>query len=308
MPTVSVLILSHNNASYIAEAIASAISQTHKPSQVLVIDDSTDDSPGIIESFEQSSGGLVKLMRVPQCNVSRARNIGLDAASGDFLSFLDADDIWLPTKLARQVELLDANPQAVGCYALYFDFVNTLDDRQRRVPRTGADDPDLEHVLFEQNLSSSTTLFRREVMGDLRFDENSPDAEDTIFAAELRLKGRWRLIDEPLIAKRIHPNQASTSSKHRLRNVAARLRWMKDRRDAIGAVAADAMIERQTQGLIGWMEGLYWNRDLASLKFVRPEVERICPEHYARSFISRTRLLPRWMYRLRDMVTGRRGA
>ena len=308
MPTVSFLILSHNNASYIAEAIASAVNQTHRPSQVLVIDDSTDDSPRIVGDFEKGTAGRVKRMRVEAGNVSRARNSALDHATGEYISFLDADDIWLPTKLAKQVAMLEANADAVGCYALYFDFVKEIDDRQRHVPRKGADDPDLYHVLFEQNLSSSTTLFRRDAMGDLRFDEESTNAEDTIFAAELRLKGRWRLVNEPLVAKRIHPNQASTSYKHRVHNVEARLRWMRNNREVIGHEKADAMIAEQSRGAVGGLEGLYWTRDIATLRWARPMVEAMCPQQYADSFISKVTLYPRWVYRVRDLFSRKRGA
>lgn len=301
MQNVSVIILSHNSAAYIAAALDSALEQTHRPAQILVIDDSTDESPDIVRGYAERAA-IVQLQRVAPCNVSRARNIALDHVTGDFVSFLDADDIWLPEKTRKQLEKLAESPEAVGAYSHYFDFKSDLDDMGRRVPRHGGDDPTLRDVLFEQHMSSSTVLIRRSAIGALRFDENAPDGEDTIFMAELRLVGRWRLADEPLIAKRIHGGQASTSNRHRLRNVETRLNWLKRNVQRIGA-AAQEMHDDLSKGLVGWLESQYWKREVSDLKAMCVEARRICPDDFSRSFLARTRVLPRWVYRVRDLFS-----
>jgi glycosyltransferase involved in cell wall biosynthesis len=308
MPTVSVIILSHNNAAYLAQAIESALNQTHKPLEILVVDDSTDDSPGIVRRYEASSPGVVKLLQVEKCNVSKARNIGLNSAAGELLSFLDADDAWLPDKLEKQIALLDRHPDAVGAYANYFDFVRDLDDRQRHVPKPGSDAPSLRDVLMMQNVQSSTALFRRSMLGDTRFDPNYPDGEDTIFACELRLKGPWRLVDEPLVAKRIHPNQASAGYRHQFRNVHTRLQWVRKRRHQIGEELSQQLIDEISRGLMGAIESCYWRREIDEVRWMREEALHIIPEHYQRSFISQVKLYPRWVYRLRDLLGRKRQA
>lgn len=306
MESVSVIIVSYNAAAFIAQAIDSALAQTHPPLEILILDDSTDATPQIVEGFAKEHGDVVKLHRVERVNVSVKRNMGLELAKGEFIAYLDADDIWLPTKTQRQLEKLRESPQAVGAYAHYFDFLNEIDDLGRRVPRTGTDDPTLHDVIFEQHMSSSTILMRRSAIGDLRFDVNSPDAEDTLFVAELRLKGRWRLADEPLIAKRTHSAQTSTSTKHRLRNVAMRLNWLRLRADAIGVEAANAMHSELSSGMVRWLENQYWRRDFTDWDWVSSEVKRICPAQYAGSFLAHTRIYPRWVYRLRDVFRGSR--
>lgn len=304
MPSVSVAILSHNAAAYIAEAIESALAQTHAPVQILVIDDSTDDSPAIVERFAKAHPGVVQLMRVPPCNVSKARNTALDHVTGDCVGFLDADDIWLPRKTELQLAALAQSPEAVGAYAHYFDFRSELGDCGRVVPKQGKDDPSLRDVVCLQNMSSSTILFRRQAATGLRFDEKRKDAEDTLFVAELRLRGRWKLADEALIAKRIHGNQASVSLKHVVKNVDCRLSWLKERRDAIAASGfdADAIFEEIASSWMGDLESHYWRRHIADLKWMLAEARRICPQHLERSFLARTRLWPRWVYRLRDWI------
>lgn len=304
--SVSVIIVSYNAAAFIAQAIDSALAQTHQPLEILVLDDSTDATPQIVQAYEKSSQGIVQLHRVERVNVSVKRNMGLALAKGQFIAYLDADDIWLPRKTELQLDQLRESPDAVGAYSHYFDFMNQLDDLERRVPRKGTDNPTLHDVLFEQHMSSSTLMMRQSAIGDVRFDVDSPDAEDTLFVADIRLNGHWRLADEPVIAKRTHAAQTSTSHKHRLRNVEMRLRWMLSREKEVGTELAHSMHEELSRDVVGWLESRYWRREFEDWKWISGEIQRICPKAFAKSFLARTRIHPRWVYQLRDLFTGNR--
>lgn len=107
VPRVSVIIATYNNAHYILEAIASIFNQTYRSYEIIVIDDgSTDNTRQVLEPY------LDKIRYLYQENkgVSHARNLGLEMARGEFISFLDADDFFLPDKLAKQVAVFDAHP------------------------------------------------------------------------------------------------------------------------------------------------------------------------------------------------------
>src|SRR5262249_49148666 len=105
---VSVVIPAYNCAPLVREAIASALAQTAPPFEILVIDDgSTDDSRALIAEF----GSPVRYVWKPNGGVSSARNRGLAEARGDLIAFLDADDLWHPDKLRRQVEVLLERPE-----------------------------------------------------------------------------------------------------------------------------------------------------------------------------------------------------
>ncbi|MCL2936552.1 MAG: glycosyltransferase [Trichodesmium sp. MAG_R02] len=107
VPRVSVIIATYNNAYYIVEAIASIFNQTYRSYEIIVIDDgSTDNTRQVLEPY------LDKIRYLYQENkgVSHARNLGLEMARGEFISFLDADDFFLPDKLAKQVAVFDAHP------------------------------------------------------------------------------------------------------------------------------------------------------------------------------------------------------
>ena len=106
MTSVSVIIPTYNYARYLGEAIESVLNQTRSPLEVIVVDDgSTDETPSVIAGF----GPRVRGVRKANGGVSAALNAGAARAEGHLFAFLDADDVWLPAKLARQVAMLDAD-------------------------------------------------------------------------------------------------------------------------------------------------------------------------------------------------------
>src|SRR4051812_13363444 len=105
MKRVTVIIPTYNYAAYIAEAIASVQAQTYPVHEIIVVDDgSTDDTQVVLNGIDDRR--LINI-RTKNSGVSAARNTGLEAATGDYLSFLDADDRWTPRKTEYQVRLLD---------------------------------------------------------------------------------------------------------------------------------------------------------------------------------------------------------
>jgi glycosyltransferase involved in cell wall biosynthesis len=101
MTLVSTIIPAYNAAAYIREAIDSALAQTHREQEIIVVDDgSTDGTWEVLESY----GDAIRAIKQPNGGVGQARNHAARIAHGDWLAFLDADDLWLPTKLERQLE------------------------------------------------------------------------------------------------------------------------------------------------------------------------------------------------------------
>jgi glycosyltransferase involved in cell wall biosynthesis len=120
MKTVSVIIPAYNHAPYLRAAIDSALAQTYAPHEVIVVDDgSTDETPQILASY----GDRIRAIRQPNGGVASARNAGIAAASGDYLAFLDSDDLWEPRKLELQMARFDADPSLglIHCGAEAFD-------------------------------------------------------------------------------------------------------------------------------------------------------------------------------------------
>lgn len=114
---ISVVIPVFNGERFLAAAIESVLAQDHEPMEVIVVDDgSTDSSAAIAQRYQ------VRLLRGPNRGRSVARNAGVEAANGDLLGFCDADDLWMSTRVSRQVAHLQANPEddVVTCWMEVF--------------------------------------------------------------------------------------------------------------------------------------------------------------------------------------------
>ena len=108
-PLVSVVITTYNQAAFIAQTLDSVFAQTYESYEVIVIDDgSSDDTPARIEPFEPR----ITYVRQKNLGVAGARNAGIIRARGEFIAFLDGDDLWEPDKLAVQVAAAQAHPES----------------------------------------------------------------------------------------------------------------------------------------------------------------------------------------------------
>ena len=218
-PRVSVIIPTYNRAALVAEAVASVLAQTCRDFEILVVDDGSTD--GTAEALAAFAGQMTVLRQPARRGVAAARNLGIAAARGRWLAFLDSDDLWLPEKLARQLAFLSAHPKLLLC--------QTEEIWVRRGVRVNKP---LTHRMaggniFLQSLrrclvSPSAVLLHRRLFEDHGgFDEDLPAAEDY----DLWLRLSWRypvgLVPEPLIIKRGgHPDQLSRQwglDRHRIR-------------------------------------------------------------------------------------------
>lgn len=128
---VSVVIPVYNGEKYLGEAIQSALAQTFERFEVIVIDDgSTDKTAEVARSF--CSLPRVKYNYQPNGGTGAARNRGIEAASGDILSFLDADDLWLPGKLELQMSAFHKDPEIEAVFGHVRQFYSPeLDEANR---------------------------------------------------------------------------------------------------------------------------------------------------------------------------------
>lgn len=116
-PRVSIVLATHNQDHWLARTLASVQAQTWSDWELLLVDDgSTDDTSALIA--RHADDPRIRVFTTPHRERCVARNRGLSAARGELIAFLDGDDLWHPTKLARQVAGLDANPHAGWCYTV----------------------------------------------------------------------------------------------------------------------------------------------------------------------------------------------
>jgi glycosyltransferase involved in cell wall biosynthesis len=199
--SVSVIIPVYNGERFLAEAVHSALSQTHRDVEVIVVDDgSTDGTPDIISRL----GSLVRPLRQPNQGVAAARNAGIAVARGRFVAFLDADDVWLPHKLERQLALLESKPSlgAVGSGFLVTD--EQLQTLAEDIPPTC----DLAAILLLRTnggLFSSTMVARTEILSRLGgFDTRLSTSADWDLVARLAAHYEVASVPEALVLYRQH--------------------------------------------------------------------------------------------------------
>src|SRR5262245_59961185 len=131
-PLISVVVPVLDGEPYLAEALDSILAQDHRPLEVIVVDDGSKDlSAEVAESY----GDPVRVLRQAKQGPADARNRGIEAAGGDYLSFLDADDRYRPGKLSTQLTALEADPDADICQCVAENFweLGLEDERDRYV-------------------------------------------------------------------------------------------------------------------------------------------------------------------------------
>ncbi len=171
-PLISCIVPVFNGERYLREALDSIFAQTYRPLEVLVVDDgSTDGTAAVIATY----GDQVRSLRQANAGPAAARNLGLSAARGGFVAFLDADDLWHPEKLARQMARFEARPDLDMCVTQAQNFwVPEL----REFGARHRDHPGLRETLEVRSLC--TLLVRRslfDTVGD--FNPKFSAGEDT---------------------------------------------------------------------------------------------------------------------------------
>lgn len=204
---ISVVIPAYNAALFLREAIQSVLTQTLPPTEVLVVNDgSTDTTAEIAESF----GGPVRCLAQSNQGLSAARNRGISEARGEFIALLDADDYWLPGKLASQVELLRKHPAAVACFTRT-EYV----DRSGQVVRTSVAPryTDLVEALLLFSCvvgPPSAGVIRRAAFDRVGlFDPRFSQCADWDMWLRLAEAGAVAYVDEPLTRYRLHDSNMS---------------------------------------------------------------------------------------------------
>ena len=157
---VSIIVPVYNAARYIAETIEMVNAQTYKDWELILVDDaSKDDSVAVIENIIKSQGKRIRLIRKNKNEgAAAARNSGIDAAAGQYIAFLDADDIWKPEKLEKQIRFMEEKEAAFSFHSYEFGDENAKPTGKIvRAPET---------LNFRQALSR-TVIFTTTVMFDI---------------------------------------------------------------------------------------------------------------------------------------------
>ncbi|MFT7649398.1 MAG: glycosyltransferase involved in cell wall biosynthesis [Candidatus Poriferisodalaceae bacterium] len=193
---VSVVIPTYNRADLVGEAIDSVLGQSRPPNEVVVVDDgSTDATTPVLAAY----GDRIRVVRQSNGGIGRARNAGLDVAGGEFLAFLDSDDIWMNNKLESQLIAFDSDPSLEAVFGACEQFYDPSVDaafRERHKIKTDASPATLSSALLVRR-----SAFDR--VGDFEVSRSAGvDVDWFLRARESAL--RFLVLDQVVYRRRLH--------------------------------------------------------------------------------------------------------
>jgi glycosyltransferase involved in cell wall biosynthesis len=202
LPRVSVIIPTYNRSKLLRVAVESVLAQTYPAIEIIVVDDgSKDDTAAVIAEY----AGHVTYIEQANAGVSAARNTGFRASSGEYINFLDDDDTFMPTKIERQVAVLEAQPEAglVHCGYHHVNEEGTVLDTTGVLPEGHV----LKELVCESFLTVHSPLIRRQCLEQVGlFDETLPWTADGDLWLRIALAGYpFACVQEPLCTYLVHP-------------------------------------------------------------------------------------------------------
>lgn len=215
-PLISVVIPMYNASEFIRETLSSVLCQHVEDLEVIVVDDgSTDNSAAIVEQIRASASRPIRLVRQDNSGVAAARNQGVAHAKGDYVAFLDADDLWDPRKLTLQLQVLLDRPELIGVMCGYAPF-DSDSGRELRVIHPQWNDRYARRWISLSGpgpLLPSTLLLRRSAWTSSgEFDVRLSTAADADFGYRLLRQGKIDVVNQALVRYRLSANQMHKDS------------------------------------------------------------------------------------------------
>ena len=203
-PLVSIVMPTYNRAEFITDTIRSIQKQTYCSWELVIVDDGSDDNTR--QLVNQINDERITYYYTNHVGMEHTRKIGLDKAKGEFIGFMDSDDLWAPTKLQKQVKYLLENNQVA------FTLTGGYEFRTPGAPtvfyykqRSGTSEGDLFIPFFESKVVAATPslLFRRQCLDTVPYPRKT-EFGDVQFILALAKNFKGAILYEPLLYRRVH--------------------------------------------------------------------------------------------------------
>ncbi|ATH06695.1 hypothetical protein BIY24_01695 [Halobacteriovorax marinus] len=213
----SIIMPAYNAEKYIKESIQSVVSQDFISWELLVIDDgSFDKTKDVVTSFDFDN--RIKYFYQENSGVARARNLGIEKSRGEYVAFLDSDDLWVSSKLSRvYLELVD-KPTVGLLYSNYYCFTDDRNEKVEAVHYPYFNDSMYESLIVLDYIATLTAVVRRTVLIELKgFDESFFGTEDWDLWIRVAEVSEVFFLDERLGFYRIHSGGISKNIERQIR-------------------------------------------------------------------------------------------
>ena len=214
-PLISIVMSVFNAEAHVAEAIESILNQTYSDFEFLIIDDaSTDNSFDILSSFRDERITLIQ--NKENLGLTKSLNKGIKLAKGQYIARMDADDISLPSRLAKQLQFMQEHPEIDICGTWY----KTFGEKEYLQKLPALHEQIKADLLFYTPIAHPSVLMKKNIFEAHKYPENFQKAQDYALWIKLIKNYKFANLPEPLLKYRIHKNQISTKQNTRQKEFA----------------------------------------------------------------------------------------
>ncbi|NDJ76702.1 MAG: glycosyltransferase [Chloroflexi bacterium] len=308
-PLVSIIIPAYNNRRTICDAVDSALAQTHPRCEIVVVDDGSTD--GTRELLQERYGDRIQIIHQANAGPAAARNAGLWRAQGDYVNYLDGDDLLASTKIARCLEVIDQQQDSVIVYT-GFQFVAA--DGVTPLPAETPPAPSGDifcDLLLGSPITIHAPLVPRQALIDVGgMNEDLQQSEDRDLWVRLAQEHDFLYVDEPLTMYRLHDDALHVDVQQRLegRLMALQLARYYPKRQAC---YDDATYDHLVAGTHHQLAVVYWQHGARVLaRGQLRSAQALAPSAMRRVLLAMSYAFPAravtWLERVIGVVKGRR--
>ncbi len=207
-PLVSALVVTYNRSEYLAECLDSLLDQTYKNYEIIVVDDgSTDSTPILMKWYLEEYPEKIQYFQCKHKGIAAARNFAIQQSKGDYLGMFDSDDMYVRTRLAKQVKLLEKHPEIDFTYSGYMEANEHMEAVSTVAP---PEDFTAEGIRENKTVPHATMLARRRCFIDHPYTDRFTSNDDKkLFWDWFRAGYKGKVIKEMLYLKRNHETAVS---------------------------------------------------------------------------------------------------
>lgn len=221
-PEISVIMPIYNAAPFLKESIESILDQTYTDFELLLLNDkSTDNSLEIILEYKQHDSRIIVIDKKSNIGPANIRNEGISTAKGKFIALMDADDIALPNRFEKQINVFKKNPE-IGVCGTWFTLFGSK--KNKTIKHNKEHDAIKISFLHNCGIGNPTVMLRKNILNNLEFNNDYVPAEDYDLWSRLLSKTKFYNIPESLLNYRQHNNNIS---KTKIDNLSRAIRKVK---------------------------------------------------------------------------------
>ncbi|MEX2213436.1 MAG: glycosyltransferase [Phycisphaeraceae bacterium] len=310
--TVSVVMPCYNGAQYLAQAMDSALAQTHRPIEILIVDDgSKDNSAELVRKYERDFPDRgIRLIQQPNAGEPAARNTGIFASKGTWVAQLDTDDWWEPPKLAMQLEA--ARKAGDDCVLVHTGVVGHLPDGKLNPSPAVSNRVGwcTKALLDPTSIGHPSIMVRKDALEKIGgYDPDFKQACDIDLYFRLSAIGTFVHVPDRLLHYRYHAGQMSASPVKQIRfHHRAVRKFFEQHPEKLAEIGPDYVSAKLAEHVGVKLESLYWRRNLPGFRELLAYAdENKLDNDVIRAWRKRARW-PNWVIRLKDRLTGGRKA